>query len=68
MVRRIVDRLHVSASDHEVIRYLRSRLNRESRFSRDPKVRKARREMYAEAIKCHRENQALYGAVMSGRF
>jgi hypothetical protein len=68
MINQIVDRCHVADSDRDVIKYLRSRLTREARFSRDPKIRQARREAYADAIKRHRENQGLYHTVMSGRF
>lgn len=59
MVRQIVDRLHVSATEREVLRYVRSRLA-------DPRntPREWKRETYRAALRRHAENRDFYVTVM----
>ena len=58
----LVNRLHVSTSDEDVKRDIRRRARRY------PNATEAYIERMAEyAVKCHRKNQVLYSAVVSGR-
>ena len=64
IVEQIVARLHVGTSDLEVLRYVRSRMSKEARTSRD--MQDARKQAYRQAIACHRANQDEYAWVMGG--
>ena len=59
MIRMLVGRLHVSASNIDVIRYVRSKLIDPRQESMD-----AKKELYREAIKEHADNKQLYYDVM----
>ena len=59
MARMIVGRLHVSASNREVLRYARSRLTNPRQASMEDK-----KEYYRICLKEHNENRALYNEVM----
>lgn len=65
MISWIVNRLHVSASNREVIREIRKRLKREVR-TRDK--REVRHNALRDGIQLHNHNIIVYKAVMSGRF
>jgi hypothetical protein len=58
----IADRLHVSATNREVIRTARNVLARQHRTG--PDYRDKRHELYRLALEAHRENRELYRAVM----
>lgn len=65
MIRRVVDRCHVSDSRATVLRALVGAL----KPGAWPKAsRQVRRAYTWAAIHCHAENRDLYGAVFSGRF
>lgn len=64
MISRIVGRLHVSQSNLEVIRYLRSRFTKE--FLRDPAKKELRKTAYRHAIAAHAADRRLYESVMRG--
>lgn len=61
---RIADRLHVSASNREVIKAVRKALKKPYRHSQ--LWRKARKALYRAAIKRHAANGGLYAYVMRG--
>lgn len=65
IVSQIVGRLHVSSTNLEVLRYVRSRLSEEGRAPSNWPKRKA---IYREALECHKRNRELYVMVMSGNF
>lgn len=59
-IRWLVGQMHVSTTEEEI---------REDILSRSVKwPQEAREEAVKYALKCHRENQGLYHAVMTGRF
>lgn len=64
MIAFIVDRLHVSTSDMDVLRTVRKRLDRKVR--RDPSKRRLRKWAYREALKRHKANRELYNVVTRG--
>lgn len=64
IVRNIVGRLHVSASDRDVIRAVSRSIMRAYRF--EPELSAERKRCYREALRCHAENRKLYRYVMSG--
>lgn len=59
IVSMIVGQLHVAASNREVCRYIRSKLNYGPRTSKRKKWRDVRKKYYREAIKAHKKNQDL---------
>lgn len=64
MIHQIVDRLHVSTSNREVIKYVRSRLAPRGRKGLEHKA--DRKAIYRMALEAHRENRELYRTVMRG--
>jgi hypothetical protein len=64
MIRMMVGELHVSASNRDVIRLIRSKLNRDTRTGRAR--RKMRHAYYRQALRQHEINAKLYVRVMSG--
>lgn len=59
-IRWLMSRVHVSATEEEI---------QEDILSRSVKwPQEAREEAVRYALKCHRENQGLYTAVVTGRF
>lgn len=72
-IRMIVDRLHVSTSNREVMRELYRRMRKASRRRRKLDrigfpARTFRRATYLCALDCHKANRTLYRNVMSGSF
>jgi hypothetical protein len=65
MIHMIVGRLHVSASNRDVIQAIRDALTPVARKGR--KHREARHAMFREGIEIHRDNRNLYRAVVGGR-
>lgn len=61
----IAGRLHVSASNREVIRACWYALAPKAKTRRH---RKARHRLYREALKAHTANRKLYRAVITGDF
>ena len=59
----IMGNTHVGTSDAEVESDIRRRLSKLQACSEEMKI-----ECVKYAIACHRENQSLYRAVMTGRF
>jgi hypothetical protein len=66
ILRAIVDRLHVSESNRDVIRYVISRLQ-DGYVTYRAMPRWKRREFLAQCLEAHRQNRELYSAVMRGR-
>jgi hypothetical protein len=64
IIRQIVDRLHVGASNGDVVRAVRASMDR--RFF-TPEHRRWRQTVYRLAIDAHKANRDLYQQVMSGR-
>jgi hypothetical protein len=64
MVGWLVDRLHVSTPNHEVLWEIYKRLNDEGR---SPAKRKERHEMYRDALMRHKHNRMIYHSVMGAR-
>jgi hypothetical protein len=58
-----IDRLHVSASQRDVLRACWKKLRKSAR---KPERRGERRKFYAAACRQHRENGNLYSFVMRG--
>jgi hypothetical protein len=63
MINFLVDRLHVSTSDRDVVREIYRHIRKPNECPR-----KVRHEAYRAALKRHHENQGLYQAVQTGRF
>lgn len=64
VVAQVVNRLHVSASDREVIRAVWQAF---SEAARGREFRLDRKGFYRAALEQHRRNRELYGFVMTGR-
>ena len=64
MIQQIVDRCHVSTSNLQVVRYVRSRLKPGAWAKLSPANR---RYLITEAIACHQRNRETYRYVMFGR-
>jgi len=64
MIGWLIGRLHVSTTDREVIRFVRSKIRAEIR--RDPAKREVRKQIYRDALDAHHRNQKLYRSVMRG--
>lgn len=62
----LVGDLHVSASDIDVVRHVRSKMLKDKR--RDPSMRIWRKEVYRQCIAEHHDNQETYRLVQGGRF
>jgi hypothetical protein len=60
----LVDRLHASTPDSQVVRFVRSRLAKSVRRGRGAKP--VRKRAYRAALKAHHENRDLYIAVTGG--
>lgn len=58
----LMGRIHVGTSDAEIESDIRTRLSKNQNCTEDMMV-----ECVKYAIACHRENQSLYHAVVSGR-
>lgn len=65
MIDMLVGRCHVGQSNLAVIRYVKSRVKRGAWRKMD---RSKRKEIMRAVIEAHRNNRALYHAVMTGRF
>ena len=66
MISFIVDNLHVSASNRDVIRAFWERIPDDSKHNR--KLRFIRHNIYRMALKRHADNRETYRAVMTGDF
>lgn len=60
IVTSIVSRLHVSATNREVCRFIRSKLNPTPRKSKTAKWRERRKAIYRDAIEAHAANRKLF--------
>ena len=62
----IASRMHVGATNMEVIRYVNSRMKKSHRLNPDKKLRRERKIVYRDALKQHVKNRKLYLQIAKG--